>query len=131
MTTERISRCDDENLYQPKIHSKRIRELHNLSESTGQPITVIADTALKRYNETMDNKENPIEKLANSVSYFNLQKTGDGWVLSFVTNDKGEFLEFNSENLKDILSEATKVVFSSEDHSEESESSAPPIPRNP
>ena len=97
-------------------------------------MTRILDTfvseGFKRYNETMLTQENPLEKLANSVSYFNLQKTGDGWFMSFV-NDKGESLEFNSENLNDILSEATKAVFSFEDHSEESESSAPPVPRNP
>lgn len=45
---ERISRKDDENLYQPRIHSKRIRELHKISEQVGQPMTVLVDMALRR-----------------------------------------------------------------------------------
>lgn len=48
---ERISRKDDENLYQPKIHSKRIRELHALSVETGQPMTVLIDIILRRFLE--------------------------------------------------------------------------------
>jgi hypothetical protein len=45
---ERISRKDDENLYQPKIHSRRIRDLHHLSVQTGLPMTVLVDEALRR-----------------------------------------------------------------------------------
>jgi hypothetical protein len=48
---ERISRKDDEGLYQPKIHSRRIRELHQLSELTGLPLTVIVDLALRKFTE--------------------------------------------------------------------------------
>jgi len=49
--SERISRKDDEGLYQPKIHSRRIRELHQLSEHTGLPLTVIVDLALRQFAE--------------------------------------------------------------------------------
>lgn len=49
---------DDERLYQPRIHSRRIRELHSLSEASGQPMTVLVDRAISEYvegrNETVD-----------------------------------------------------------------------------
>jgi hypothetical protein len=49
--SERVSRKDDEGLYQPKIHSKRIRELHQISELTGLPMTVVVDLALRKFTE--------------------------------------------------------------------------------
>lgn len=52
--TERIrgiSRQDDENLYQPQIHSRRIRELYGLGEATGLPMTVLIDFAIAEYVE--------------------------------------------------------------------------------
>jgi hypothetical protein len=49
--SERVSRNDDEGLYQPKIHSKRIRELHQISELTGLPMTVVVDLALRKFTE--------------------------------------------------------------------------------
>ena len=42
----RISRKDDESLYQPKIHSRRIRTLYNIKKATGKPMTVILDRAI-------------------------------------------------------------------------------------
>jgi hypothetical protein len=45
---------DDERLYQPRIHSRRIRELHSISEITGQPMTLIVDIALRRFTENYD-----------------------------------------------------------------------------
>jgi hypothetical protein len=47
--TERVSRKDDEHLYQPAIHSRRIRELHKLAELSGQHMTVLIDLALRRF----------------------------------------------------------------------------------
>ena len=44
---ERIDRQGDENLYQPKIHSKRIRELYALKVITGLPMTVLVDQAIR------------------------------------------------------------------------------------
>ena len=38
---ERIERHDDENFYQPKIHSDRIKELYAISQETNLPMTVI------------------------------------------------------------------------------------------
>jgi hypothetical protein len=49
MTPERINRHDDERLYQPKIHSRRIRELYRISEETGAPMTVLVDQALREF----------------------------------------------------------------------------------
>ena len=42
----RIDRKDDESLYQPKLHSKRIRTLYNLKQATGKPMTVLLDQAV-------------------------------------------------------------------------------------
>jgi len=44
---ERINRKNDEDLYQPKIHSRRIRELYTLKEMTGIPMTVLVDLAIQ------------------------------------------------------------------------------------
>src|SRR5688572_20906718 len=43
----RISRKDDESLYQPKAHSDRIRELYSLKQATGLPMTVLLDQAIR------------------------------------------------------------------------------------
>ena len=48
---ERISRQNDEDLYQPKIHSRRIRELYALKVITGLPMTVLVDLAIKEFVE--------------------------------------------------------------------------------
>jgi len=40
---------DDERLYQPRIHSRRIRELHKISERFQLPMTDIIDEALREY----------------------------------------------------------------------------------
>jgi hypothetical protein len=42
----RIDRKNDESLYQPKIHSERIRTLYSLKQSTGKPMTVLLDQAI-------------------------------------------------------------------------------------
>ena len=46
---ERINRNTDENLYQPKIHSERIRELYLLKQISGLPMTVLVDMAIKEF----------------------------------------------------------------------------------
>jgi hypothetical protein len=43
----RIHRKDDESLYQPKIHSKRIKTLYSLKQATGKPMTVLLDKAIR------------------------------------------------------------------------------------
>lgn len=43
---DRINRQNDENLYQPKIHSDRIRSLYQLKLITGIPLTVLLDLAI-------------------------------------------------------------------------------------
>ena len=44
-----MCRKDDEELYQPKIHSRRVRELHELSVRLQVPMTVIVDQAIEEY----------------------------------------------------------------------------------
>lgn len=46
---ERINRQTDEDLYQPKIHSQRIRELYGLKLITGLPMTVLLDYAIQDF----------------------------------------------------------------------------------
>src|SRR5215475_11410436 len=43
----RIDRENDESLYQPRVHSDRIRELYNLKLATGMPMTVLLDQAIR------------------------------------------------------------------------------------
>ena len=43
----RIDRKDDESIYQPKIHSERIRTLYGLKQVTGKPMTVLLDQAIQ------------------------------------------------------------------------------------
>jgi len=50
---ERMSWKDDERLYQPRIAGQRIRELHQIAELSGQPMTVLLDMALRRFVEEM------------------------------------------------------------------------------
>lgn len=63
---ERIDRKTDEDLYQPKIHSRRIRELYALKVITGLPMTVLVDLAIKELVEkcgvelkTIHNQDEP------------------------------------------------------------------------
>ena len=51
MSPERMTWDGDERLYQPRIHSQRIRELHQISEELGEPMTVLVDQALAQYVE--------------------------------------------------------------------------------
>jgi len=46
---ERIDRSNDENLYQPKIHSERIRSLYQLKQAMGKPMTVLVDQAIRDF----------------------------------------------------------------------------------
>jgi len=43
---ERISRHNDERIYQPRIHARLIRELYRLKIETGLPMTVILEKAI-------------------------------------------------------------------------------------
>ena len=61
MTPERIRRHDDEHLYQPRIHSRRIKELYRISQGTGEPMTVLVDQAIADFIDihTQSNPEAP------------------------------------------------------------------------
>jgi hypothetical protein len=54
MTPERVIRETDEKLYQPKIHSDRIKELYRIKTITHLPITVLVDMAIAEFIEKMD-----------------------------------------------------------------------------
>ena len=68
----RIDRRGDESLYQPKIHSERIRTLYVLKKETGKPMTVLLDQAIhdlvERYNVERDSNEAPaLEKIEDET----------------------------------------------------------------
>jgi hypothetical protein len=48
---EKINRQDDEKLYQPRIHSDRIRSLYQIKLVTGIPLTVLLDMAIEKFLE--------------------------------------------------------------------------------
>ena len=49
MTPERMDWSEDERLYQPRIHSRRIRALHRLREEMREPMTMLVDRALGEF----------------------------------------------------------------------------------
>jgi len=60
----RIDRRGDESLYQPKIHSQRIRTLYSLKQETGKPMTVLLDQAIRdfaaKYGVEHHEEEHPV-----------------------------------------------------------------------
>ena len=60
----RIGRKDDESLYQPKIHSERIRTLYSLKQASGKPMTVLLDQAIRdlaaNYGLVYECEEEPV-----------------------------------------------------------------------
>ena len=60
----RIDRTGDERLYQPRIHSERIRALYSLKLETGKPMTVLLDQAInelaERYSVERELQEPPV-----------------------------------------------------------------------
>ena len=67
----RIGRKDDESLYQPKIHSKRIRSLYRLKQATGKPMTVLLDQAfceLSKSYSAQPHLEEPVVMPAESLT---------------------------------------------------------------
>lgn len=137
--TERINRKGDECLYQPRLHSTRIRALHLIAVDEQKPMTAILDgivaRGVKEYNGNMEKPqdtetlETQMDRLAGSVEYFSLQKYDGIWLLSFVSDDTHEL---EDESLSNLIAQASKIVFpaSSEDHPEVEESSVPPSPEN-
>jgi hypothetical protein len=47
----KLNRKDDESLYQPMIHSQRVRTLYSLKLATGKPMTVLLDQAIRELAE--------------------------------------------------------------------------------
>jgi hypothetical protein len=69
----RIDRRDDESLYQPKIHSERIRTLYGLKQATGKPMTVLIDQAIydlaERYMAERQSGQDPILELVGRETW--------------------------------------------------------------
>ena len=55
----RIDRSGDESLYQPKIHSERIRALYQLKQQTGKPMTVLLDQAIRELADSYGSEFHP------------------------------------------------------------------------
>lgn len=53
---EKINRQTDENLYQPRIHSDRIKSLYQIKLVTGIPLTVLLDMAIEKFLEDQEKK---------------------------------------------------------------------------
>ena len=51
---ERIKRVNDKDLYQPKIHSERIRDLYRIRILTHIPMTVLLDMAIAEFVEKIE-----------------------------------------------------------------------------
>ena len=66
---ERICRNGDENIYQPRIHSERIRELKTISLETGLPITVLVDYAIRSYVNAYQEEKRKKEALQDEVAW--------------------------------------------------------------
>ena len=55
--TERVDRRGDEKLYQPQIHSDRIRALYKVKLLTGLPLTFLVDQAIRELLAKYEIKE--------------------------------------------------------------------------
>lgn len=53
----KIDRSNDERIYQPRIHSRRIRELYQIGQEFHLPLTVIVDQALESYINQLNQKD--------------------------------------------------------------------------
>ena len=58
----RIDRKGDESLYQPKIHSERIRALYQLKQVTGKPMTVLLDQAIQELAASYGTEFHPLSE---------------------------------------------------------------------
>ena len=68
MTLMHVDRSDDEKLYQPRIHSRWIRELYRIKEETGDPMTVLIDQALAEFVEQRREPQEGTSEESNPVS---------------------------------------------------------------
>jgi hypothetical protein len=93
---ERINRQDDENFYQPKIHSDRIRELYQLSQETHLPMTVLVDYAIRSYyNVFQEEKRKEQEARENAEWRIENEATSDNL-------DNQFFGEYEPDDLYDL-----------------------------
>jgi len=66
---ERVCRDGDENLYQPKIHSDRIKELYIIGQETGLPLTVLVYYAIRSYVDAYQEEKRKREYLDDEVAW--------------------------------------------------------------
>lgn len=93
---ERIDRQDDENFYQPKIHSDRIKELYQLSQETHLPMTVLVDYAIRSYyNVFQEEKRKEQEARENAEWRMENEATSDKL-------DNQFFGEYEPDDLYDL-----------------------------
>jgi hypothetical protein len=116
---ERINRQTDEDLYQPKIHSNRIRGLYALKEITGIPMTVLVDLAIGDFldrsmtnleivHSVREEREPLIEPIQQNCNY-----CGPGWTATWeLVTDKGQ--EYVCTNHKFIMEQINVVSFEKE-----------------
>lgn len=77
--TRTICRKDDENLYQPRIHSRRIRDLHQLVEVEGVPMTYLVDLAIAEFVERR--KQQSVEVVPETGEPIEVESLDHGMVL--------------------------------------------------
>ena len=53
--TEKVNRKTGQSIYQPRIHAQRIKDLYQIKEKTGLPMTVLVDQALGEFLKNGDN----------------------------------------------------------------------------
>ena len=86
---ERIKRHSDENLYQPKIHSDRIKELYIIGQETGLPLTVLVDYAIRSYVIAYEEDQRK-EQEAKSEAEWRLENEHDENFDEFSGSDEWE-----------------------------------------
>ena len=96
MAPERVNRQHDERLYQPSIHSRWIRKLHEISVETGESLTVLVDRAQREYVTHYDGSRSDQHELEMRTNNSD-QRIHDGilppllhgWLVSLWREDRG------------------------------------------
>ena len=65
---DKISRKDDDNVYQPRIHRDRIAQLYQIKERTGVPMTVLLDRAIEDLVERYNSQSGSVDDSQISTS---------------------------------------------------------------
>jgi hypothetical protein len=87
---ERIFRDKDENLYQPKIHSDRIRELYKIGTETGLPLTVLVDYAIRSYVNAYEEDKRKEQEAQLEAEWKMENETTSDRIYNYSENDEWE-----------------------------------------